>query len=103
MEFNPLCVDAYPLLEVPNSFTPNNDGQNDFFRVHSKSIIEFHAVILNRWGKKLYEWDNADGYWDGKIGGGDATPGVYYYIVTAKGKKETDYEFKGFFYLLREK
>jgi gliding motility-associated-like protein len=103
MEFNPLCVDAYPLLEVPNSFTPNNDGKNDFFRVNSKSIIEFHAVILNRWGKKLYEWDNADGYWDGKIGGSDASPGVYYYIVTAKGKKETDYEFKGFFYLLREK
>jgi gliding motility-associated-like protein len=103
MEFNPLCVDAYPLLEVPNSFTPNNDGKNDLFRVNSKSIIEFHAVILNRWGKKLYEWDNADGYWDGKIGGSDASPGVYYYIVTAKGKKETDYEFKGFFYLLREK
>jgi len=101
--FNPLCVDAYPVLEVPNSFTPNNDGQNDLFIVHSKSIVEFHAVILNRWGKKIYEWDNATKGWDGKIGGSDASPGVYYYIITAKGKKEIDYEFTGFFYLLREK
>ncbi|PIP55036.1 MAG: hypothetical protein COX07_02095, partial [Bacteroidetes bacterium CG23_combo_of_CG06-09_8_20_14_all_32_9] len=101
--FNPLCVDAYPVLEVPNSFTPNNDGQNDMFIVHSKSIVEFHAVILNRWGKKLYEWDNVTNGWDGKIGGSDASPGVYYYIITAKGKKEINYEFKGFFYLLKEK
>jgi len=101
--FNPLCVDACPVLEVPNSFTPNNDEQNDLFIVHSKSIVEFHAVILNRWGKKIYEWDNATKGWDGKIGGSDASPGVYYYIITAKGKKEIDYEFTGFFYLLREK
>ncbi|MBI5539109.1 MAG: gliding motility-associated C-terminal domain-containing protein [Bacteroidia bacterium] len=103
MEFNPLCVDAYPVMEVPNSFTPNNDGQNDIFQVHSKSIETFHAVILNRWGKKLYEWDNAEGGWDGKIGKSEASPGVYYYIITAKGKKDVDFEFKGFFYLLKEK
>ncbi|MBI5539702.1 MAG: gliding motility-associated C-terminal domain-containing protein, partial [Bacteroidia bacterium] len=102
-EYNPLCVDAYPSLEVPNSFTPNGDGMNDVFKVHGKSIVEFHGVILNRWGKKLYEWNNADEGWDGKISGSEASPGVYYYIITAKGKKEVDYEFKGFFYLLKEK
>ncbi|NMD00895.1 MAG: hypothetical protein GYA62_14420, partial [Bacteroidales bacterium] len=43
--------------------------------------------------------------WNGKINGNgaDASPGVYYYIVTAKDKKGTDYEEKGYFYLLKEK
>jgi gliding motility-associated-like protein len=103
MAYNPLCVDAFPVLEIPNVFTPNNDGNNDLFRVHGKSILEFHAVVFNRWGKKIYEWDDVNGYWDGKIGSSDASPGTYYYKITAKGKKETDYEFNGFFYLLREK
>jgi len=103
MEFHPLCVDAFPELEIPNVFTPNGDGQNDLFRVHGKSIIEFHAIIFNRWGKKIYEWDDVNGYWDGKIGSSDASPGTYYYKITAKGKKDKDYEFNGFFYLLREK
>jgi gliding motility-associated-like protein len=103
MKFDPVCVDAYPVLEIPNVFTPNNDGQNDLFRVHGESIIEFHAIIFNRWGKKIYEWDDVNGYWDGKIGSSEASPGEYYYVITAKGKKDTNYEEKGFFYLLREK
>jgi gliding motility-associated-like protein len=103
MAFNPVCVDAYPVLEIPNVFTPNSDGQNDVFRVHGESIIEFKAIIFNRWGKKIYEWDDVNKGWDGKIGNAEASPGEYFYIITAKGKKDTSYEEKGFFYLLREK
>ena len=103
MRFEPICVDAFPVLEIPNVFTPNNDGQNDIFRVHGESIIEFHAIIFNRWGKKIYEWDDVNGYWDGKIGSSEASPGTYFYKITATGKKDTNYEENGFFYLLREK
>jgi gliding motility-associated-like protein len=103
VSFNPVCVDAYPVLEIPNVFTPNNDGQNDVFRVHGESIIEFHAVIYNRWGRKVYDWNDVNGSWDGKIGGAEASPGEYFYIIKAKGKKDQEYEQKGFFYLLREK
>jgi gliding motility-associated-like protein len=102
-DYRYFCVDATSLLEVPNVFTPNGDGNNDVFQVHSESLVEFHAVIYNRWGKKLYEWDDAAGGWDGKIGGSDASPGVYYYIVTGTGKKDEAYEEKGSFYLMREK
>ena len=102
-EYKWLCFDATPLLEIPNVFTPNGDGMNDIFLVHAKSIVEFNAVIYNRWGKKLYEWDDVYKGWDGKIGGADASPGVYYYIITAKGKDDTEFEYKGFFYLMREK
>jgi gliding motility-associated-like protein len=98
-----LCFDATPILEIPNVFTPNGDGMNDVFRVHAKAITEFKAILFNRWGKKIYEWDDYHQGWDGKIGGSEASPGVYYYIITATGKDDAKFEEKGFFYLMREK
>jgi gliding motility-associated-like protein len=105
MEYKWLCVDSKPEFDIPNVFTPNGDGQNDDFIIHGKAIVEFKCIIFNRWGKKLYEWDDITKGWNGKINGNgaDASPGVYYYIVTAKDKKGTDYEEKGYFYLLKEK
>jgi len=74
-------------LEMPNAFSPNGDDINDTYKVKEyQSLIEFHAYIFNRWGQKLYEWDNpaADG-WDGKYHGRDVKQGVYYCLVKAKG------------------
>ena len=102
-EYKWLCFDATPILEVPNVFTPNADGINDVFLVKAKSLTEFHAILFNRWGKKIYEWDDCTKGWDGKIGGADASPGVYYYIITATGKDDSEFDVKGFFYLMREK
>lgn len=47
-------------LEMPNAFSPNGDGINDIYKAKDgyQSIIEFHAYIFNRWGQKLYEWDD---------------------------------------------
>ena len=61
-------------LEMPNAFSPNGDGINDYYQAKSnyKSIVEFHAYIFNRWGQKLYEWtdftDEKKG-WDGTFHG----------------------------------
>ena len=54
-------------LEMPNAFSPNGDGINDIYKAKDgyQSIIEFHAYIFNRWGQKLYEWDDPAGGWDG--------------------------------------
>ena len=50
-------------LEMPNAFTPNGDGINDVLRAKDgyESIVSFHAVVFNRWGRKLYEWDDPAG------------------------------------------
>jgi len=104
-EFTTFRLDQVSLIEVPNVFSPNGDGQNDFFKVKHKTISEFHCIIMNRWGKKVYEWDNVEEGWNGKIkgDGGFAVPGVYYYIITAKGSDGKEYEFQGPFHLLRDK
>ena len=74
-------------LEMPNIFTPNGDNQNDTYHAKDnyQSIVEFRAIIFNRWGKKLYEWNDPAGSWDGKYNGQDMPQGVYYVLVNARG------------------
>lgn len=75
------------LVDVPNVFTPNGDGINDVFRVKAQSLEYFHGVILNRWGRKVFEWHDPSQGWDGKIHGKYANPGTYYYVITARGRE----------------
>lgn len=90
-------------LEVPNAFTPNGDGVNDVFRVKEgyKSIISFKAQVFNRWGKKMYEWTDIEGGWDGRSGGGNAPDGGYYLHIEAKGADGRKYNIKKVINLLR--
>ncbi len=90
-------------LEIPNAFSPNGDGQNDVFKVKEgyQSIISFHGYIFNRWGKKIYEWTDIDGGWDGTISGHAAKDGVYYVIIKARGADGRNYNIRRDVNLLR--
>lgn len=91
-------------LELPNAFTPNGDGVNDVFRAKEgfRSLVEFKAVVINRWGKKLAEWfDPADG-WDGRCNGNDVPDGAYYLVVQARGADGRRYNIKKTITLLRK-
>ena len=52
-------------LYVPNTFTPNGDGFNDFFTIKGKEIKSFHLLIFNRWGQLIFESDSMDNQWNG--------------------------------------
>ncbi len=90
-------------LEFPNAFSPNGDGINDIYRAKPeyKSIVSFKAIILNRWGQKLYEWNDPAGGWDGKYHGSDVKQGVYFVLVDAKGADGREYKIKKDVNLLR--
>ena len=83
-------------LEFPNGISPNGDERNDELKPKDgyKGIVKFHAVVFNRWGKKLYSWDNVHGSWDGKVNGKAVPDGVYFLHVTAKGSDGIDYNIK---------
>lgn len=90
-------------LEFPNAFSPNGDGVNDVFKAKDgyQSIISFEAKVFNRWGKKLYEWSDLDGGWDGKSGGSDVPDGAYYLVVKARGADGRNYNIKKVINILR--
>lgn len=83
-------------LEMPNAFSPNGDGINDVYKAKDgwQSIISFKAAIFSRWGKKLYEWNDPEGGWDGKVNGHVVPDGAYYCVVQAKGADGKNYSIK---------
>ncbi len=94
-------------LKVPNAFSPNGDGINDYFNVFEvKSIISFSAAIYNRWGQQLHKWgiDEMECEtcgWDGTYKGSPVKDGVYYVVVQAKGADGINYNIRQAVNLLR--
>ena len=70
-------------LAFPNAFTPNGDGDNDWFRPYYSGYHRFHMFrIANRWGQTIFESANAsDARWDGNFNGVPQDMGVYYWYV----------------------
>ena len=83
-------------LEFPNGISPNGDQRNDELKPKTgfKGIVTFHAVVFNRWGQKIYSWDDVHGKWDGKHDGKVVNDGVYFLHVTAKGSDGINYNIK---------
>jgi gliding motility-associated-like protein len=63
---------------IPNSFSPNNDGNNDIFKVYGSSVKEVVLRIYNQWGELISETHNTQG-WDGTWKGRPQEVGVYIY------------------------
>ena len=66
-----MCHDtiSYPVqtiaITIPNVFTPNDDGVNDFYELQDEGISNVTAVIFDRWGKKVGEINGINDGWDG--------------------------------------
>jgi gliding motility-associated-like protein len=99
-----VIIDNCDSIIAPTIFTPNGDGINDLFHFDVQPLRCFHCKIYNRWGKLVYEWDDATGGWDGKImnTGGLASDGVYYYILDYCTIDKGTKEIVGFMQLLRQ-
>ena len=65
-------------VAVPNSFTPNGDGYNDFFVVKGLGAFPSSSMaIFNRWGSEIYSVANYLNDWNG----GDLPDGTYFYVL----------------------
>jgi gliding motility-associated-like protein len=103
-----VTVEGVLLVNIPNSFTPNGDGVNDFFGpvVYGAYTNEdFSFAIYNRWGEEIFFINNYDpqaAMWDGTFEGKKAQEGSYVYRVIAKSLfSDKIEEFYGEFTLLR--
>jgi gliding motility-associated-like protein len=81
----PAGAQAAEWLDFPTLFTPNGDGNNDFFKAYGEGVKDFHLRIYNRQGVLCYEttsWEEArDRGWDGRVGGQLAPVGVYMWLI----------------------
>jgi gliding motility-associated-like protein len=89
-------------LILPNIISPNNDGVNDVFTAKSTNLASFNCQLINRWGVLVAELSEPNQSWSGTNQSGVALPeGIYYYIVSAKGKDDKEFNLKGFVSLVR--
>ncbi|MNW97827.1 hypothetical protein D3C86_272790 [compost metagenome] len=88
-------------LYIPNTFTPNNDGRNDFFLAYGNSVAKFRMRVYNQWGEFVFESQNILQGWDGTYRGRPQPTGVYVYYVDVTFNSGTDKTFKGTVTLLR--
>lgn len=88
-------------LNIPNIYTPNNDGKNDAFIIDILNISNWSCDIFNRWGIKVAELTEKNNSWEGRTTSGiQCNDGVYYYVFVGEAEKQTIKE-KGFIQLLR--
>ncbi len=66
---------------IPNTFSPNGDGNNDIFLVYGQDIRTLDLKVFNRWGELVFESDNQFNGWDGTYKGQLQTPAVFTYVA----------------------
>ncbi len=88
-------------LYVPNAFSPNEDGENDFFKAYGIEVVSFNLKIFDRWGAFLFESKDIYDGWNGKFKGQIKENGVYVYFINATFLDGTSIEIKGEVTLMR--
>ena len=91
-----------PSVVMPNIFTPNADGVNDFFFPVMKYFKEMTCLVYDRWGVLVYEFKDINDKWNGEnMKGKDISNGTYFYIFNGEDLNGKKYLLKGYLQLIR--
>ncbi len=77
-----ICVENCTFYQLPNTFTPNSDGQNDVFEPFPgwRFVSRIELVVYNRWGNKVFETQDPAIQWNGTdVSGKELADGTYHY------------------------
>jgi gliding motility-associated-like protein len=100
-----IMIEAQPCCDLlmPNAFTPNNDGLNDFLGpVTFGNPENYRLVIFNRYGDLVFESYKVNDKWDGYYKDGQkADAGTYFYVLTGTCYDGTPIQMKGDITLIR--
>ncbi len=92
-------------LNLPNAFTPNGDGESDYFfprSLLSRGVTSFDMTIFNRWGEQVFFTNSTNGRgWDGNLSGKPQPTGVYVYQINVTYKDGNSEKYTGNVTLLR--
>jgi gliding motility-associated-like protein len=76
------CIDSD--VFIPNTFTPNADGNNDILYVRGLKVQEVYFAVYNRWGEMVWETNDRTKGWDGIYKGKPADVGVFGWYLKVK-------------------
>jgi gliding motility-associated-like protein len=87
---------------MPNAFSPNGDGLNDFFQPVLFGVTQFQLDIFNQWGEHLFtdsrlETKGWDGYYKGVI----SPKGNYVYRISFTTNTGEYHQKSGYLALIR--
>ena len=92
-------------IGIPNVFTPNGDGANDYFfprDLLAAGLTYFRMQVFNRWGQVVFETSRISGRgWDGRLNGTEQPQGVYIYLVEVSYANGTSEKYRGNVTLIR--
>ena len=94
-----LIINPVYQIFIPSAFTPNNDGDNDSFKVEIIGHKEYLMTILNKWGEIIFEEKN--GAWDGKLNNNTVQNGTYSYTILVSDFKDKLFLYKGIVTLIK--
>ena len=78
----PIKVYTSCVLDVPNAFTPNTDGHNDFlYPLNAVKAVDLEFSVYNRWGQLMFKSTNWKIGWDGRVGGKLQPSGAYVWML----------------------
>jgi gliding motility-associated-like protein len=80
--FIPGCIEGDAF--VPNTFTPNGDGQNDVLYVRGLKVDEVYFAVYNRWGEMVFETTDKSKGWNGMYKDKPADVGVFGWYLKVK-------------------
>ncbi|TFH34176.1 MAG: gliding motility-associated C-terminal domain-containing protein, partial [Bacteroidia bacterium] len=102
-----ICIDSCNYYEIPNVFTPNNDGKNDILVAKASGLVEkVDFKLFSRSGSLVFETSDPKLNWNGTYKGKLMQPGVYFYQCDVYEQRITGLEMfslTGFIHLITEK
>jgi len=102
-----VCVDSCNFYEIPNVFTPNGDGFNDWLVAKTSALVErVEFRLFNRAGVMVFSTDEPKLNWDGTYKGRVVPTGVYYYTCEVFERRISGLEqfhLSGFVHVIAEK
>ncbi len=77
------CEVVIPVIYVPNIFSPNGDGENDWLYVRGQGVTSLDFKVYNRWGELVFETSELGIGWDGTYKGQLLDNAVFVYYLSA--------------------
>jgi len=98
-----ISLNCDPSIFIPNIFSPNNDQKNQVFFTYGENIEKFEMYIYDRWGTMVFQSEDMNIGWNGKMNANsiEAPEGTYIYVVNATDINGKKHRYIGHVSLLR--